>query len=240
MLNTACRALGTAQPVQAVQALVKLTEQFASVGEEYSGGDAPALRHSMQQFCSEYFGQVLQGATESLRTLLEMDTWQRMRVSIEKMGGIVGAVQRRRSVTSLQEAAAVAASLVAANLRASRTSATDRRVFPAMLARGNPFCEIASRGDDMGVDDNDSDDSDEVVDDDAAEVDEDDDDDVAGGSRSQRRQDRFGSHWVVTLASLNGFAASLGTCHAQVAGAGSFGSHMRWWWTLVVVLLQAS
>ena len=112
MLNTACRALGTAQPVQAVQALVKLTEQFASVGEEYSGGDAPALRHSMQQFCSEYFGQVLQGATESLRTLLEMDTWQRMRVSIEKMGGIVGAVQRRRSVTSLQEAAAVAASPV--------------------------------------------------------------------------------------------------------------------------------
>jgi len=142
----------------------------------------------------------------------------------------MGAVQRRRShVTSLKHAAAVAASLVASNMHISGPDGLP--CFPSMLTHGNPFRD---RGADAAVDEGDSDDSSEVVDEDAAlegEDDDDDDDVTAARYRSQRRQDRFGSRWVVTLAALNGFAASVGAstclvcclCVVWCGGVGVFG-----------------
>lgn len=123
-------------------------------------------------------------------------------------------MQRRRSGTSsLKEAAALAASLAAANARTGDDSG--RSTLRYMPSRGNPFAPLGSLGDDdrasLGGD---SDESDEVVDEDAAEMDDDDEDAQGPGNRSQRRQDRFGSQWVVTLSALNGFAPAVGECSA--------------------------
>ena len=144
---------------------------------------------------------------------------QRMRVSIDKLGGVAGTVQRRRSGTSsLKEAAALAASLAAANARAGDDSS--RATLRYMPARGNPFAPVSSHADDERASlGGDSDDSDEVVDEDAADMEDDDEDAQGPGNRSQRRQDRFGSQWVVTLAALNGFAPAVGELAAVVGGS---------------------
>lgn len=129
LLFDACTSMRSELSVPSLLACLAICQRLMVVGQAYSEEPSHNLKGALQLLCRQQMDQVHRKAFDGLRTMLSRETWRRIPVPLEQLGGIRGLVMRSAGTRAGMAAVASVQVRTAAAIATGAMDATPGRDY---------------------------------------------------------------------------------------------------------------
>jgi hypothetical protein len=115
---------------------------MAALGEEFCGSDSTALRNCLVMKSKEYFTHLHGESLQVLRLMIDSESWQRVNVNLEDMGGVLGVLKKNIVIASRQRREKRASDGVKpapVSVPSTSPSHASSSLLISFITHGNPF-----------------------------------------------------------------------------------------------------
>ena len=115
---------------------------MAALGEEFCGSDSTALRNCLVMKSKEYFNHLHGESLQVLRLMIDSESWQRVNVNLEDMGGVLGVLKKNIVIASRQrreKGSSDGVKPAPVSVPSTSPSHASSSLLISFITHGNPF-----------------------------------------------------------------------------------------------------
>jgi hypothetical protein len=112
---------------------------MAALGEEFCGSDSAALRACLVVKSKEYFHHLHAESIQVLRLMIDSESWQRVNVNLEDMGGVLGVLKKNIVIASRQRSGNGAVEGDKSSILPLSHTLAPSSLLISFITHGNPF-----------------------------------------------------------------------------------------------------